>query len=114
MKIRLTLFAFALSGLVSLTQAQSTATAAAAAHGTSTGGTVNQVPKFLGAKTIVNSAISEVSGKVGIRTTTPSSTLTVSGPIQSTSGGFKFLGHSDSDNLLYVHHPELANLERGQ
>lgn len=57
---------------------------------TTPGGTVNAVPKFSAAATIVDSAISETGGKVGIGTKAPSSKLTVTGVIQSTSGGIKF------------------------
>lgn len=57
---------------------------------TTTGGTINIVPKYSGSTSIVNSNIFENAGKVGIGTTAPSATLTVQGEIQSTSGGFKF------------------------
>ena len=46
---------------------------------TTAGGAVNVVPKYSGTATLVNSAIFEIGGKVGIGTTTPSSTLTVNG-----------------------------------
>ena len=92
--LRLAVFAFTVQGVVSLAQAQAqtepTVTKAAATAVTTTGGTVNHVTKFSGADTIVNSGITEVNGNVGIKTTTPTSPLTVSGTIQSTSGGFKF------------------------
>lgn len=48
---------------------------------TTTGGTVNVVPKYSGTATLVNSAIFESGGKVGIGTTTPSSILTVNGGV---------------------------------
>lgn len=57
---------------------------------TTTGGTVNVVPKYSGSNSIINSAIFESGGKVGIGTTSPSSVLTVKGVVQSTSGGFRF------------------------
>jgi hypothetical protein len=46
---------------------------------TTTGGTANSVPKFSGSSTIVNSAITDSSGLVGIGTTSPSGTLDVEG-----------------------------------
>lgn len=50
---------------------------------TTTGGTVNVVPKYSGSATIINSAIFENGGKVGIGTTSPSYTLTVNGTLNS-------------------------------
>ena len=41
-------------------------------------GTMNYLPKFTGATTLVNSVVYETSGKVGIRTTTPGAPLEVS------------------------------------
>src|ERR1700761_5285237 len=46
---------------------------------TTTGGTVNVVPKYSGGATIINSVIFESGGKVGIGTTTPGSYLDVHG-----------------------------------
>jgi hypothetical protein len=50
---------------------------------TTPGGTVNVVPKYSGSATIINSAIFESGGKVGIGTTAPSSILTVNGTLNS-------------------------------
>ncbi len=55
-------------------------------------GTANQVAKFTAAHTIGNSAISEVSGSVGIGTTAPGFTLDVNGGINSAMG-FSLGGH---------------------
>lgn len=63
---------------------------------TTTGGTTNAIAKYSGTSSIVNSAIFEQGGKVGIGTASPLSTLTINGTlssagvIQSTVGGFKF------------------------
>ncbi|HEV2962873.1 MAG TPA: hypothetical protein VG649_13670 [Candidatus Angelobacter sp.] len=46
---------------------------------TTPGGSTNSVPKFSGSSTIVNSAITENNGQVGIGTTNPQATLHVSG-----------------------------------
>ncbi len=46
---------------------------------TTTGGTANQVAKFSGASTIVNSIIYDNGSEVGIGTTAPTATLTVTG-----------------------------------
>jgi hypothetical protein len=46
---------------------------------TTNGGTTNTVPKFSGATTVVNSAVTENNGQVGIGTTNPQATLHVSG-----------------------------------
>lgn len=48
---------------------------------TTNGGTVNSVSKFSGNATLVNSAITESNGKVGIGTTTPVTSLDVNGII---------------------------------
>ena len=48
---------------------------------TTNGGTANSVPKFSGSGTVVNSAITEVNGKVGIGTSSPANSLDVNGPI---------------------------------
>src|SRR5580692_10285411 len=53
--------------------------AANAQNVTTTGGTANSVPKFSGSTTIVNSAITESSGNVGIGTTSPGALLDVNG-----------------------------------
>lgn len=50
---------------------------------TTSGGTVNVVPKYSGAATIINSAIFENGGRVGIGTTAPASTLTVNGTLNA-------------------------------
>jgi hypothetical protein len=50
---------------------------------TTTGGTANSVPKFSGSTTLVNSAITESSGNVGIGTSSPSQALVVNGNIAS-------------------------------
>jgi hypothetical protein len=42
---------------------------------TTTGGTVNVVPKFSGASAVVNSALTEVGGNIGIGNTTPPAPL---------------------------------------
>jgi len=57
---------------------------------TTTGGTANHVAKFSGTHTIVNSIITEESGRIGIGTTSPTHPLTVNGIIQSESGGIIF------------------------
>ena len=48
---------------------------------TTSGGTVNSVPKFSGSATLVNSAMTESNGKVGIGTASPATSLDVNGPI---------------------------------
>jgi len=53
---------------------------------TTTGGTVNVVPKYSGANTIINSAIFENNGNVGIGTTAPTSVLHVVSTSTATSG----------------------------
>ncbi len=53
--------------------------ASAQSNVTTTGGTANAVPKFSGTTTVVNSAITENGGNVGIGTTTPGRPLTVNG-----------------------------------
>src|SRR5579864_1196478 len=58
---------------------------------TTAGGRADRVAKFATSTTLVDSAITEIGGKVGIGVTgTPPSTLTVNGEIQSLSGGIKF------------------------
>jgi len=52
---------------------------------TTSGGTANTVPKFSGSSTVVNSAITESNGNVGIGTSTPSGTLVVAGGTASAS-----------------------------
>lgn len=54
-------------------------------------GTSGRIPKFTGGIFLANSVISEDSlGRIGIGTTTPGSTLTVAGQIETKSGGIKF------------------------
>lgn len=53
-------------------------------------GSLNYLPKYLTATTFGNSSVYEVGGKVGIGTTSPGQKLTVSGTIESTTGGFRF------------------------
>jgi hypothetical protein len=48
---------------------------------TTSGGSTNQVPKFSGNRTIVNSSITEDNGNVGIGTTSPTKPLQVNGSI---------------------------------
>lgn len=48
---------------------------------TTSGGTANAIPKFSGSAAVVNSAITESNGKVGIGTTTPATSLDVNGII---------------------------------
>ena len=58
---------------------------------TTTGGKADHLPKFSTATAVVDSSITEISGKVGIGVAgTPPSTLTVNGEIQSLTGGIKF------------------------
>ena len=57
---------------------------------TTAGGTAHAIPEFSSSHIIGNSAIYQTAGKVGIGTISPSSTLTVNGVIQSTSGGIIF------------------------
>ena len=73
--------AFVLAGSnVAVANAASAAiTPEAATTVTTTGGTANQIAKFSGSNTIVNSLIYDNGTAVGIGTTTPSSTLTVNG-----------------------------------
>ncbi len=54
------------------------------------GGTAGFLAKFLDPNTIGDSIIYELGGNVGIGTTNPGQKLTVSGTIESTSGGVKF------------------------
>lgn len=71
---------------------------------TTPGGTVNVVPKYSGVATIINSAIFESGGKVGIGTTSPLSTLSVNGGLTSTSTSILgnairfYSGDSDGNN----------------
>ncbi|MEO6816656.1 MAG: hypothetical protein ABI177_08130 [Edaphobacter sp.] len=53
---------------------------------TTTGGTTNAIPKFSGAATLVNSAITESGGNVGIGTTKPLGTLTIASPAADGQG----------------------------
>jgi hypothetical protein len=74
---------------------------------TTAGGTVNVVPKYSGTATLVNSAIFESAGKVGIGTTAPSSTLTVNGGFTASSttivaNAFRFFTGSLDGNHSYV------------
>lgn len=46
---------------------------------TTPGGSANSVPKFAGPSSITNSALTEVGGKVGIGTTSPSASLDIGG-----------------------------------
>lgn len=65
---------------------------------TTTGGTANAVPKFSGAATLVNSAITESSGKVGIGVGNPASALDVQGAIVQRSGAANNLsGYMSTD-----------------
>jgi hypothetical protein len=74
---------------------------------TTAGGTVNVVPKYSGTATLVNSAIFEKSGKVGIGTTAPSATLTVNGGLTASGptivvNAFRFYTGSLDGNKSYV------------
>ena len=73
--------AFALAGSTGLVANATSAaiTPDAATTVTTTGGTANQIAKFSGSNTIVNSTLYDNGTEVGIGTTTPSSTLTVDG-----------------------------------
>jgi len=54
-------------------------------------GTTGRLPKFGGGDYLVNSLIFEsASGKIGIGTQTPGSTLSVNGQIETLAGGIKF------------------------
>src|SRR5215510_7940118 len=78
------------------------------------GGTVGQLTKWTGFNSsnsfIGDSIITETKlGQIGIGTTTPTSTLTVQGMIETTTGGFKFPDGtvqttSSSNALLGVSH----------
>lgn len=59
------------------------AVASAAAQTVTGSGTANSVPKFSGSTTLVNSAITESSGNVGIGTTNPQGMLHIYGPNQN-------------------------------
>ena len=61
-------------------------TAAGQTPVTTSGGTANAIPKFSGGSTLVNSAVTELNGNVGIRTTAPSAPLHVAGGYDPTSG----------------------------
>jgi hypothetical protein len=74
---------------------------------TTTGGTVNVVPKYSRTATLVNSAIFENGGKVGIGTTAPSATLMVNGSLTATgativANAFRFYTGSLDGNKSYV------------
>ncbi len=75
---------------------------------TTTGGTLNIVPKYSGASTIVPSAIFEKSGNVGIGTVSPTSPLHIVNALTPTSGSFSssfvqtVLNPSASSNGSYV------------
>ena len=81
MKSNLSISAFVLCSLTVVTPlvAQQTVT--------TPGGTVNAVPKYSGSATIINSAIFESGGKVGIGATSPSYTLTVNGTLFTSQRG---------------------------
>ncbi|MBC7420543.1 MAG: hypothetical protein H7328_07430, partial [Bdellovibrio sp.] len=65
-----------------------------AANGTTSSsagsGTANYIPLWANSTSLGNSPIAVSGGNVGIGTTTPSSKLSVSGTIESTTGGVKF------------------------
>ena len=78
-------------------------------------GAVGQIPKFGGGDFLINSVIFESStGKIGIGTQAPGSTLSVNGQIETLSGGVKFpdgsvqttAGVSPMDALTAVAHDE--------
>ena len=58
-----------------------------AVHGN---GTAGMIPKWLDSTSIGDSIMSEASGKIGIGTPSPGSTLSVVGMIETTLGGYKF------------------------
>jgi len=78
-------------------------------------GAVGQIPKFGGGDFLINSVIFESStGKIGVGTQAPGSTLSVNGQIETLSGGVKFpdgsvqttAGVSPMDALMAVAHDE--------
>jgi len=78
-------------------------------------GAVGQIPKFGGGDFLINSIIFESSsGKIGIGTQAPGSTLSVNGQIETLSGGVKFpdgsvqttAGVSPMDALTAVAHDD--------
>ena len=79
-KLVLELFAaLVVAGCPSFAQNQAAITPDLATTVTTTGGTANKVAKFSGASTIVNSIIYDNGSEVGIGTTSPTATLTVTG-----------------------------------
>lgn len=80
---------------------------------TTTGGTTNNVPKFSGSATIVNSAITEVNGKVGIGTTNPQRTLDVQGFGDANFHSSLVLGLDNSQGAtLFVNGPIQGQFQR--
>jgi trimeric autotransporter adhesin len=65
---------------------------------TTTGGTANQITKFSGSKTVVNSTITEANGKVGIGNSAPTEALSVSGNVDVGGSGSLKLGGSTRIN----------------
>lgn len=80
MRIRLNLMCASVALIAATAMAQTTVT-------TTTGGTSGTVPLFAGTATIENSAITQSGGNIGIGTTTPSDTLTVTGGLTANGLG---------------------------
>jgi hypothetical protein len=88
------------------------ASVAAAQTVTTSGGNTNTVPKFSGSTTLVNSAITEVNGNVGIGTTGPISALTLAGsgnPNPNTGSQIDYPG----ENLTFVNKTPTGNFKLG-
>jgi hypothetical protein len=76
------------AALVSIIAALTSTSVNAQTTVTTTGGTANSVPKFSGSSTIVNSAITDSSGNIGIGTGSPNVSLDVEN--SSTNGQARF------------------------
>jgi hypothetical protein len=71
-------------------------------------GTAGSITKWTGTKVIGNSVMTEKTGNIGIGTGTPAFKLTVTGIVQSTSGGFKFPDGSVQGTAGVLHNATLA------
>lgn len=79
---------------------------------TTTGGTANSVPKFSGSSTVVNSAITEVNGKVGIGTSNPQRSFDVQTSDPSNFHTSVLVGFDNNQGAtLFVNGPIIAQFQ---